>query len=1065
MIFPVSVLADHVVNRILEALESFVTAKFHELYGVQSEIENLSRQFQAIQAVLEDAQRFQQGSHSTVQQVWLTGLQDLALDLEDVLALYATEAPLWSKQKFTAPFAWLRFRSEAASKIKEVAKNIDTVSKEKNKFHSGEGHNEMLEFVTGTKQDMMAANEDRILQELAERRFLLVLDDVWLDKLEWESLHRVLKLCHRQGKVLITSRNEKVTEKMDALHIQRLDVMPEDECWTLFSKRVFRAGKCSEELEQFGKEIIRRCKFLPLAVKAMAGLLCRDPSEQRLKNILKNGIWISDQSHFGNDTSDILPALKLSYDDLPHQLKKCFEYCCLFPKGYMFEKNELVRLWIVEGYIKPVGAEDSFDELRSRSFFRLLDVNIDKNELIKLWIAEGRISDIDHMEDVSIHFKELLNSRQLANYTERYKMHDLIHDMARDISSGCQQVEENDSSSIKQQSRHISFLGQDAKKLTEGVLKAQKLRTLLLPTVHPKDFGQTLDEMFRTLSYLRVLDLSASTIKDLPESIGELKLLGYLDLSRTEIRMLPNTICNLHNLQILKLLWCLWLWKLPKDFGNLKKLMYLELDNMFWYKCSALPPKIGGLTNLHYLYSFHVRRKSGYGIDELGCMNSLEGTLRISNLENSEDAKCAKLKQKESISGLVLEWSDKDADPQGKTAQERVLEDLEPHHGLEELHINHFKGNRFSSWMGMLRCLKEVSLNHCINCRALSLGPLPHLSVLRIKGMLELVQWPEIIYGSLTRLSISNCPKLRELPGNFPNLVSAKIKQCDALTALFPLMPSLTSMVLMNNALLEEWCQDVSTTGYSFRIYLELRVINCPKLQELPQIFYPQKLEVSGCTSLRTIPGPQCSQLQCLELDKCIGTSLLEAIPSTSSLYSLSISNVKNLANLPQFPHLPGLQALYIDNCDDLTSLSSKSDSLLQSLTSLKFLSISGCRAMKTFQDGLPTSIEWLNIKDCSMLKSFHSRNFLTNLTSLKDLYLEDCPQLEFLPEDGIPTGLQHLCIRGCPLLTQKCSKNTGGQYWPMISHIDDLEIDFIKTPEPHTATCPGIRCLGCFGA
>ena len=287
------------------------------------------------------------------------------------------------------------------------------------------------------------------------------------------------------------------------------------------------------------------------------------------------------------------------------------------------------------------------------------------------------------------------------------------------------------------------------------------------------------------------------------------------------------------------------------------------------------------------------------------------------------------------------------------------------------------------------------------------------------------------------------------------------------------MMPSLMFLRLIDNAMLKD-LDEAWVGGHGvvfiirgfFEYLLELQIINCPRLEELSQVFAPQKLEISGCSSLRTLPHPHNSQrLQCLELDKCIGPSMIEAIPSTSSLYSLVISNLRYMYSLPQFPHLPGLKALYINSCQDLVSLSYP-DGLLEHLPSLKLLSISGCRKLLTFTvKDLPTSIEWLSIKDCSELRSFHPRNCLASLTSLKDLYLEDCPKLVLLPEDGLPANLQHLSIRGCPLLTQKCSEHTSGKYWPMIRHIADLEIDFLQTPEPQVSATLKKGCCGCFRA
>ena len=161
---------------------------------------------------------------------------------------------------------------------------------------------------------------------------------------------------------------------------------------------------------------------------------------------------------------------------------------------------------------------------------------------------------------------------------------------------------------------------------------------------------------------------------------------------------------------------------------------------------------------------------------------------------------------------------------------------------------------------GLLQNLVTVSLKHCTNCRVLLLGRLPHLQQLYIKGMQELEDWPEEeFFPSLTSLKISICPKLRKLPSFFPNLRSLKIKNCDSLKAL-AVTPSLMFLILVNNPALEDW-KEASVTFLNsdsqpigqLRSYvklLELKIICCPKLSALPDIFAPQKLEISGCELL-----------------------------------------------------------------------------------------------------------------------------------------------------------------------------------------------------------------------
>ena len=101
-----------------------------------------------------------------------------------------------------------------------------------------------------------------------------------------------------------------------------------------------------------------------------------------------------------------------------------------------------------------------------------------------------------------------------------------------------------------------------------------------------------------------------------------------------------------------------------------------------------------------------------------------------------------------------------------------------------------------------------------------------------------------------------------------------------------------------------------------------------------------------------------------------------------------------------------------------------------------------------TLTEELPATLECLSIGSCPFLQCLGSKEILKNLHSLKDLYIEDCPMLQSLPEDGLPSSLQHLQIQKCPLLTKRCQKEGGGGGGPdrpKVMHIPDLEIDCPK--------------------
>lgn len=903
-----------------------------------------------------------------------------------------------------------------------------------NKFDIKQILKEMIETHSKMKVadlDVLSLNliESRLLDVITANRILVVLDDVWsVNYDEWEKLERLLKHAGKGSRVLITSRDSGVFQLNSSQTLYHLGRLPEDQCWSLFQKIAFveknSSGNVRDILESIGWEIVKKCEGLPLAVKAIGGLLRGNTDISKWKKIRDNPIWMAETPKTRVQRATILPALKLSYDDLPSHIKKCFAYSYLFPKGYMFNKAELIKLWkgasllpsTVTGNSNEETGSDGFDILLRMSFFEL------------------------HKVHEKVH----------------YKMHDLIHDLAQSVSSPrLLQIQDNKSDDIYEECRHVSLLCEQAEQPLQNIIdKSVKLRTLLAPTDNLMNFGRILDKLLRTAKYLRVLDLSKSSMLELPQSVGELRLLRYLNVSETEIRGLPDSICSLYHLQTLKLLRCLWLLELPKKLGHMAKLQHLELDAMFWHKCYKLPPNIGNLTSLQNLHVLPMNPKIGCDISELQNMNHLTGRLHISNLEKAKNTRSAELMNKEKIKELVLEWSNQTGQ-QDEVAHGNTLQYLEPHSNLKKLEIYNYMGARFPSWIegGKLKNFVTISLIHCKNCKVISLAHLPHLGEVKLKGLLQLEEWTGAECNSLGRLQLSNCPKLRELPQQFNNLRVLQIKKCASLKVL-PRSPYLMFLVLIENSELEDWNGEplpvctVDDQGHhtlsefpSILGVLEMKIENCPKMPLLPILFAPQKLEIISCPLLTTLPIPHFSRrLQHLALGKCADGTLVNAIPETSSLYSLVISNISSLSTLPQLPNLPGLKSLHIHFCEELESLSYTS---FLGFTELSYLSIRGCSKLMTLVDTeLPTSLEVLSIDSCNALKSLGSDDVLKNLTSLKDFDIEDCEDILSLPEGGLPVSLQHLRIKGCPLILDKCRENSG-KYWPLIMHIPDLEIQF----------------------
>ncbi|XXG72570.1 hypothetical protein AAC387_Pa07g1637 [Persea americana] len=220
----------------------------------------------------------------------------------------------------------------------------------------------------------------RLHQHLQEKIYLVVLDDVWR-KEAWDRLAPAFPVQGTRSRVLLTTRLEDV-----ALHaggfIYKRGLLGEDDGWSLFCKKAFRKddgfNKCPFELEGFGREILKKCHGLPLAIVALGKLLSTKgnlPSEWAKVSRIVN--WELQEGEY-----QISRRLELSYHDLPYYVKPCFLYFAAFPEHYSIKKSTLTKLWIAEGFIRQRGeeaiedsAEDCLNKLVRRNMVEVVELN------------------------------------------------------------------------------------------------------------------------------------------------------------------------------------------------------------------------------------------------------------------------------------------------------------------------------------------------------------------------------------------------------------------------------------------------------------------------------------------------------------------------------------------------------------------------------------------------------------------------------------------------------------------------------------------------------------------
>ncbi|EHA8591259.1 disease resistance protein RGA2-like [Cocos nucifera] len=897
------------------------------------------------------------------------------------------------------------------------------------------------------------------------KRYLLVLDDVWNeDQAKWDELKSLLGTGGEGSRIIVTARNEQVSSIMGTLDTYLLQGLTEDDSWALFRKKAFKEGaEVPPTLEKIGKDIVRKCEGLPLAVRALGGLMHSKSQETEWSSVRDSEIW---EMQVGED--GILPALRLSYRYLPSHLKQCFAFCAIFPKDYEMEKDLLIQLWMANGFIPSGGrkeledkGEEIFNELASRSFFQ------DIKEL------EERISN-EFMTEVKEY--TVRRSRHELYYITTCKLHDLMHDLAQSIMGNecLSTLDPATLENISRKTRHLgSFLYFFQSNVDHNIsLKNYpNIRTLVCQATVTADSSKPRS--------LRALGLPRTSISRLPISIGFLKHLRYLDLSHAHIEALPDATSTLLNLQTLKLSNCWRLRKLPEDLRNMSGLRHLYID-----RCNSLdhlPAGIGQLSSLRTLTKYIVGNDPGRHIVELNNLN-LGGLLELYNLRNvrdAADAKEANLSSKHNLRSLIfcwdmIEWDAPDyyegrdtyycPDVLPAKNAEEVLEALRPHGGVKLLAIWRYGGGRFPTWMmdaPLLQKLVEIHLGVCTGCEHLpplwqlpllkflylikmdgikhicsstiygntsngKVQAFPSLKRLVLHKMQSLKEWSEdestaqgmLVFPNLAELKIINCPNLMTIP-ELPSLKSLKMKGTNEQLGLVRCLTTLSSLEIeVDKTSNGTESPPLAQEKMSFRDFRSLENLRITASEDLAPLLKEEE-DTKGLSSC--LHHLYFSRFNGLFPSSQQASSYLGFWKNLTSLLSLSIHYCDDLVKWPEeeFRCLSSLKTLDIWSCEKLVArlpLSSSSSGDGELLPNLEELHIGFCSALLELPK-LPASLRSLKIEFCDQLKSM--KDGLRHATALDSIHISNCSSLESLPEGfGQLTALKYLDIIGCSNLS-----------------------------------------------
>ncbi|WKA02083.1 hypothetical protein VitviT2T_020315 [Vitis vinifera] len=815
----------------------------------------------------------------------------------------------------------------------------------------------ILQSVDSDTRDVNDLNllQVKLKEKFSGKKFLLVLDDVWNENChEWDTLCMPMRAGAAGSKLIVTTRNEGVAAVTRTCPAYPLGELSNNDCLSLFTQQALRTRNfdAHPHLKEVGEEIVRRCKGLPLAAKALGGMLRNQLSRDAWANILTSRIW-----DLPEDKSPILPALMISYHHLPSHLKWCFAYCSMFPKDYEFNKDDLVLLWMAEGFLQKTKEaarpEDLgskyFDDLFSRSFFQHSVMRwSDWLVLLEEQRLPCNLKMLSIQGDANL--EKLLNGLQTLTCLKQLEIR------------GCPKLESFPERGLPPMLRSLKVIGcQNLKRLPHNYNSCalEFLDITSCPSL--RCFPNC--ELPTTLKSIWIED--CKNLESLPEGmmhhdstccLEELKIKGCSRLESFPDTGLPPLLRRLVVSD------CKGLKLLPHNYSScaLESLEIRYCPSLRCFPNGELPTTLKSIwiedcRNLESLPEGMMHHNSTCCLEEL----KIKGCPR---LESFPDTGLPPLLRR-----LVV------SDCKGLK--------LLPHNysscALESLEIRYCPSLRCFPNGELPTTLKSVWIEDCKNLESLPKGMMHHnstccLEILTIRKCSSLKSFStRELPSTLKKLEIYWCPELESMSENMcPNnsaLDNLVLEGYPNLKILPECLPSLKSLRIINC----EGLECFPARGLSTPTLTELYISACQNLKSLPHQMRDLKslrdLTISFCPGVESFPEDGMPpNLISLHIRYC--KNLKKPISAFNTLTSLSSLTIRDVfPDAVSFPDeeclLPiSLTSLIIAEMESLAYLS------LQNLISLQSLDVTTCPNLRSL-GSMPATLEKLNINACPILK------------------------------------------------------------------------------------------------
>ncbi|KAL5698145.1 mitogen-activated protein kinase kinase [Ranunculus cassubicifolius] len=206
---------------------------------------------------------------------------------------------------------------------------------------------QIMERLGLTSSDNQNIQAQRISNALSKKKFLVLLDDVW-EGLDLEIIGIPSPYtCNNISKVVFTTRSEKVCGSMEANKKYKVSVLEWEQAWELFQQKVGEGTlSCDPEIPKLAKAVAEECGGLPLALITTGRAMSNKKTPREWNHAL--AMLKQYASRFEDDTA-----------------RDCFLYCSLYPEDHDIKIEEIIYLWIGEGFFNEF---EEFDMARDQGY-------------------------------------------------------------------------------------------------------------------------------------------------------------------------------------------------------------------------------------------------------------------------------------------------------------------------------------------------------------------------------------------------------------------------------------------------------------------------------------------------------------------------------------------------------------------------------------------------------------------------------------------------------------------------------------------------------------------------